>query len=147
MNSTETQEMDRDDEEEVVICANVDVIINDDGRTGVEDSDTKRLHILQNTDRSESTYDNMNSTETQEMDRDDEEEVVICANVDVIINDDGRTGVEDSETKRLRILQNTGSVRSRMYGGAAVCSVDCHHSAKCPAQYINSPNCDQELFS
>ncbi len=60
-------------------------------------------------DRSESTYDNMNSTETQEMDRDDEEGEVIYANADVIINNDGRTRVEDSDTKRLRILQNTGT--------------------------------------
>ncbi len=54
-------------------------------------------------------YDNMNSTETQEMDRDDEEGEVIYANADVIINNDGRTRVEDSDTKRLRILQNTGT--------------------------------------
>ncbi len=92
----------------------------------------------------------MNSTETQEMDRDDEEDVVIYANADFIINNDGRTRVEDSDTKI--ILQNTGadsshyvkkylhkerhfrktflscllflgSVSSRMYGATAVYSV------------------------
>lgn len=48
----------------------------------------------------------MNFTETQEMDRGDEVEV-IYANAN-ILNDDLRTGMEDSDAKRFRTLHCTG---------------------------------------
>lgn len=47
----------------------------------------------------------MSITEAQEMDRADEE--AINSNAD-IMNDDLRTGMEDSDAKRLRTLQFTG---------------------------------------
>ncbi|KAI2659882.1 Protein KASH5 [Labeo rohita] len=64
----------------------------------------------------------MNSTEPQAMEKEDEEEMVIYANADEIFNEDRRTGVEDSDTDTDSLcLSFLGSVRSRMYGGAAVC--------------------------
>ncbi|XP_026075424.1 uncharacterized protein LOC113054239 [Carassius auratus] len=65
----------------------------------------------------------MNSTKTQEMDREDEDEMAIYANADIVFNDDRRTRVKDSDTKRQRMLQIAGSVWSRMHGAAAVCLV------------------------